>query len=55
MNLFERIYLGLPSIVIDVNKNQNMNIKNSVKRGLVAHLSIKKLTVIKLVKMIETF
>ena len=55
VNLFERIYLGLPSIVIDVNKNQNMNIKNSVKRGLVAHLSIKKLTVIKLVKMIETF
>ena len=41
--------------MIDVNKNQNMNIKNSVKRGLVAHLSIKKLTVIKLVKMIETF
>ena len=33
VNLFERIYLGLPSIVIDVNKNQNMNIKNSVKKA----------------------
>ena len=55
VNLFERIYLGLPSIVIDVDKNQYTNIKNSKKRGLINHLSRKKFTINRLVKMIQAF
>ena len=34
VNLYERIYLGLPSIVIDVDNNQLINIKNSKKKIL---------------------
>ncbi len=55
VNLFERIYLGLPSIVIDVDKNQYTNIKNSKKRGLISHLSRKKFTINRLVKIIQEF
>jgi len=54
VNLFERIYLGLPSIVIDINKNQYINIKNSKKIGLIYHLSRKAFTIKKLVKIIQT-
>lgn len=53
VNLFERIYLGLPSIVIDIDKNQLLNIKNAKKRGLINHLSRKKFTINRLVKMIQ--
>ena len=40
VNLFERLYLGLPSIVICASKNQLLNIKNSEKRGLIMNLGI---------------
>ena len=38
VNLFERIYLGLPSIVFKTNKNQNLNIKNSSESNYVINL-----------------
>jgi len=40
VNLFERLYLGLPSLVIQASKNQLLNIKNSEKKGLVVNLGI---------------
>ena len=55
VNLFERIYLGLPSIVVDVNKNQHTNIKNSKKRELIRHLNYKSFTIDKLKMLIQEF
>ena len=55
VNLFERIYLGLPSIVVDVDKNQLINIKNSKNKGLIVHLKNENFTIDKLVNTIQTF
>ncbi len=52
VNLYERIYLGLPSIVIDVDNNQLINIKKSKKKNLIIHLENKNLTVDKVITAI---
>ena len=55
VNLYERIYLGLPSIVIDVDNNQLINIKNSKKKNLIIHLKNENLTIDKIINTIELF
>ena len=40
VNLSERSYLGLPSIVISASKNQLLNIKNFEKKGMIINLGI---------------
>ncbi len=53
VNLFERIYLGLPSIVFKTNKSQNLNIKNSLSENLIINLgNYKKFSKKKLIKTI---
>jgi len=53
VNLYERIYLGLPSIVVDVDDNQLINIKKSKKKNLIIHLDHKNLTVSKVINTIK--
>ncbi len=55
VNLYERIYLGLPSIVIDVDNNQLINIKKSKNRNLIIHLKNQNLTIDKVVNTIVFF
>ena len=38
VNLYERIFLGLPSIVISTSLNQSSNISNSKKKKLIIHM-----------------
>jgi UDP-2,4-diacetamido-2,4,6-trideoxy-beta-L-altropyranose hydrolase len=52
VNLYERIYLGLPSIVINADDNQLINIKKSKKKNLIIHLENKDLKVGKVVNII---
>lgn len=53
VNLYERIYLGLPSIVVDADDNQLINIKKSKKKNLIVHLNNKNLTVSKVINTIK--
>jgi len=55
VNLYERIYLGLPSIVIDADDNQLINIKKSKKKNLIIYLKNKNLTISKVVNTIVLF